>query len=144
MMLRCGLALLLFAAATGARADDAAPSLGARLAGNTVNGVLFAPRGTLPRGGGELERLVFQAFLRPDGTALVREWDTRHDAYAATVAGHWRVEADTLCLDLPQPGVVGATCIEVHVWGPRIAGNGTGRFVMLDGDIAPGNALTAP
>jgi hypothetical protein len=124
-----------------ARAEDAPVALGDRLAGNTVSAVLFMPH-EAPRGGGSLDRIMFQAYLRPDGSTLLRRWDSAHDAYTVPAEGRWRVVESTLCLDAQALGP--EICIEAHAWGPRIAGstNGTGRFAMLDGDIQPGNALT--
>jgi hypothetical protein len=137
-------ALLLTGAAAPARAQAAAPTLGAALAGNTLAAVMFLPQEA--QRGERLDRVVFQAFLRPDGSALIRRWDTARDAYTVPAEGHWRVSARTLCMDFPgladgDPNI----CIDVHVWGPKIAGNtsGPGRFAMLDGDIEPGNSLIA-
>jgi hypothetical protein len=98
-----------------------------------------------PKGGGSLSRIMFQAFLRPGGTALIRRWDPAHDAYTTPAERRWSLSGSTLCLDFPDMGGEPSICIEIHVWGPRIAGNatGTGRFAMLDGDIEPGNSLIA-
>jgi len=139
-------AVLAVAPASVARAAGAAPtpSLGDRLAGNTLSAVAFVPH-EAPRGGGELTRVVFQSFMRADGSALYRRWDPARDAYTAPAETHWNVAGDTLCMDVPGSGGDGRLCMEVHVWGPRIAGNGTGtgRFAMLDGNIEPGNTIVA-
>ena len=147
-MTRSGAAIaaLMLAAGLGggvARGDEAAP-LGERLAGNTLSAVIFLPHNA-PRGGGSLDRLVIQAFLRGDGSALVRRWDAARDAYTMAAEGRWSVAGSTLCLDAQTLGAAPRLCIDVHVWGPRIAGNtaGAGRFAMLDGDIEPGNTLVA-
>jgi len=138
-MLPAALAASLLA--TSAMAQDAAP-LTARLPGNTVSAVLFLP--SEGPNGETLDRVMFQAYLRPDGSALMRRWDGAHDAYTAPANGRWRVTGDILCLafpDLAGPEI----CVETHVWGPRIAGNtaGPGRFALLDGNIEPGNSLVA-
>jgi hypothetical protein len=142
---RAAIAALILAAGLGsaARGDEAAP-LGARLAGNTLSAVIFVPH-EAPRGGGSLDRLVIQAFLRDDGSALIRRWDSARDAYTVPGEGRWSVAGSTLCLDAQSLGAAPRLCVDVHVWGPRIAGNttGAGRFAMLDGDIEPGNALVA-
>ncbi|HVC51579.1 MAG TPA: hypothetical protein VND87_06130 [Stellaceae bacterium] len=112
--------------------------LAARLAGNTLSAVAYVPwRPGLP-GGGELARLMLQAYLRADGWAEVRVWDPAHDSYTVPVERHWTLDADRLCIDLPT----GLLCAAVHVWGPRIAGVGTKPYAMLDGDLQPGNTIS--
>jgi len=138
-MLTAALAALVLAPVARAQDGDA---LSARLPGNTVSAILFLPHEGAA--GEVLDRVMFQAYLRTDGSALMRRWDGAHDAYTAPADGHWRVTGDTLCLafpDMPGPEI----CIETHVWGPRIAGNtaGPGRFALLDGNIEPGNSLVA-
>lgn len=146
-MTRPGAIIAAFILAAGlggaARGDEAVP-LGARLAENTLSAVIFVPH-EAPRGGGSLDRLVIQAFLRGDGSALVRRWDAASDAYTVPAEGRWSVAGSTLCLDAESLGAAPRLCVDVHVWGPRIAGNtaGAGRFAMLDGDIEPGNTLIA-
>ncbi len=142
MMTRTVLALMAaLLLAPVARAQDA-DQLSARLPGNTVSAVMFLPHeGQV---GEALDRVMFQAYLRPDGSALMRRWDSAHDAYTEPANGRWRITGDTLCLafpDLPGPEI----CVETHVWGPRIAGNtaGPGRFALLDGNVEPGNSLAA-
>jgi hypothetical protein len=138
-------ALILGAGLGGiARGDEAAPPLGERLVGNTLSAVIFLPH-EAPRGGGSLDRIMIQAFLRGDGSALVRRWDAAHDAYTAPGEGRWSIAGSTLCLDNRQLAAAPAICVDVHVWGQRIAGStaGPGRFAMLDGDIEPGNTLVA-
>lgn len=137
-------AFFFSAAAPTGQAAESAPSLAQALTGNTLSGVFFIPHDA-PNGGGSLWRIMFQAFLRPDGSALIRRWDPAHDAYATTVQRRWTVSGTTLCLDFPGVGSDSQICVDAHVWGPRIAGNGTGsgRFALLDGDIEPGNSLLA-
>ena len=134
---------LILALAPASRAEGPVPTLADLLTGNTVSAVLFVPH-EAPKGGGSLNRIMFQAFLQPGGTALIRRWDPAHDAYTPTARRRWSVSGANLCLDFPDMGE-SPLCIEIHAWGPRIAGNttGTGRFAMLDGDIAPGNTLVA-
>jgi hypothetical protein len=133
--------LALFAAALGsARAEDQ-PPLHERLAGNTLSAVLFVPRPAA--GSGSLNRVVFQAYLRADGSALVRVWDPARDAYTAPSERKWSATGMTLCLDIPRSDIAGQGCAELHYWGPRIAGTGTGQFFMLDGDIEAGNTIVA-
>jgi hypothetical protein len=128
--------------ATVAAAQESNAPLAGQLGGNTVNAVIFVPRGTTG-GKGALNRLMFQAFLRQNGSALVRVWDTARDSYTAPVERKWHAEGTTFCLDIPMSEIAGEACADVHIWGPRIAGTGTGRFFMLDGDIQSGNALIA-
>ena len=135
------LAACLGLAATAAAQETSVP-LASQLGGNTLNAVIFVPRGTTG-GKGALNRLMFQAFLRQNGSALVRVWDTARDAYTAPVERRWHAEGSIFCLDIPMSEIAGEACADVHVWGPRIAGTGSGRFFMLDGDIQSGNALLA-
>lgn len=116
---------------------EPAPSLLAQLAGNTLSAVTYSPN---PPGShnGELARVMLQAYLRPDGRALVRLWDAGRGGYTAAVERRWSLEGNKLCLDLPNQRF----CAEVHVWGPRIAGAGAQPYAMLDGDLRPGNAIT--
>jgi hypothetical protein len=109
----------------------------AELAGNTLSAVVFVDR---PQGvPSELGRYMFQAYLGIGGGAVVRVWNPARNAYGAAVATGWSLSGNTLCVDLHAgPGRV---CADVHVWGPRIAGIGTRPYVMLDGDLQPGNAI---
>jgi hypothetical protein len=122
-------------------APDTTP-LSQRLPGNTVSAVLFLPQEG--KTGETLDRVVFQAYFRPGGGALMRRWDGARDAYTTPADGRWSISGDTLCLSFPDlagPEI----CVETHTWGPRIAGNtaGPGRFALLDGNIEPGNSIIA-
>lgn len=129
--------LALASIAAGGSAQAEVP-LAARLAGNTLNAIAYVPwRPGLP-GGGELARLMLQAYLRSDGSAEVRVWNPAHASYTVPVERHWTLSGDRLCIDLPT----GLLCAAVHVWGPRIAGVGTKPYAMLDGDLQPGNAIS--
>jgi len=110
------------------------------LAGNTLSAVAWVPHSAATPGGGALSRFMLQAYLRADGSALIRIWDTARNAYTRPVERNWTLSGSRLCLDLPAPGP-GRVCAEVHGWGPRIAGIGTAPYVMLDGDLKPGNTL---
>jgi len=136
-------AALAAVATSPARAQQTAPPQADRLAGNTLSGVIYLPREGVQ--GETLDRVVFQAFLRGDGTALVRRWVPAQNRYTAPAERHWSLTGATLCLDFPASTNVPRLCIETHVWGPRIAGNttGPGPFAMLDGDIEAGNTIVA-
>ena len=145
----CGLFFALLPLAFGNLAQAAepvsapvppAPNLAARLAGNTMSVVAFIPRRPGAPGGGELSRLLVQAYFGSDGRALVRVWDPWHDAYTVPAERKWTLSGATLCLDVPAPGN-GPMCADVHVWGPRIAGVGTQPYAMIDGDLKPGNVI---
>ena len=110
------------------------------LAGNTLSAVTWVPRAAATLGGGALSRFMLQAYLRQDGSALIRVWDPARNAYTRPVERNWTLSGSRLCLDLPAPGP-GRVCAEVHTWGPRIAGVGTAPYAMLDGDLKPGNML---
>jgi len=141
-MIRRACAILLALGIAPALAQETNLPLASRLAGNTLNAVIFVPRPTTG-GQGALNRLMFQAFLRQNGSALVRVWDTAHDSYTVPAERRWHAEGNVFCLDIPRSEIPGEACAEVHIWGPRIAGTGTGRFFMLDGDLQSGNALLA-
>ena len=130
---------ILFSASVTAGAAEAGGEP-AVLAGNTLSAVAWVARSAANSGGGDLIRLMLQAYLRQDGSALVRIWDPTRNAYTQPAERSWTLAGSKLCLDLPVPGP-GRICAEVHSWGPRIAGIGTTPYVMLDGDLKPGNVL---
>jgi hypothetical protein len=53
-------------------------------------------------GGGELARIMLQAYLGADGRALVRAWDPSRDAYTAPAERRWSLSGSTFCLDVPM------------------------------------------
>jgi hypothetical protein len=133
--------MVLIIAGTDVRAANGPPALAELLAGKTLSAVTWVPRpAAAASGGGALSRFMLQAYLRPDGSALIRVWDPVRNAYTRPAERNWSLSGSRLCLDLPNPGP-GRICAEVHSWGPRIAGVGTAPYVMLDGDLKPGNAL---
>lgn len=111
-----------------------------QLAGNTLSAVAFVQRTPGMPGGGELARIMLQAYLGADGRALVRAWDPGRDAYTVPIERRWTLSGSTFCLDLPIKGA-NPVCADIHIWGPRIAGVGAKPYAMLDGDLQPGNAL---
>jgi hypothetical protein len=133
------LSVALVVTSPGAAAGDGSPML-TSLAGNTLSAVTWVPRSAATPGGGALSRFMLQAYLRQDGTAMIRVWDAVRNAYTKPVERYWTLSGSKLCLDLPPPGP-GGICADVHSWGPRIAGFGTAPYVMLDGDLKRGNAL---
>jgi len=140
------LAAALAAAAAGPAAAGPAPSpaLAQSLVGNTLSAVTFVPRPPGAPGGGELSRIMLQAYLRGDGSALVRVWDTLTDSYTPPIDAPWSLTGNTLCLGLPKvphSAFPPSFCADVHVWGPRIAGIGVKPYAMLDGDLQPGNLI---
>ena len=139
-MLALMLCVALVVPGTSARAANGPPMAADLLAGNTLSLVTWVPRPSTVSGGGALSRLMLQAYLRQDGSALIRIWDPARNAYTRPVERSWTLSGSRLCLDLPNPGP-GRICAEVHSWGRRIAGIGTAPYVMLDGDLKPGNAL---
>ncbi len=133
-------ALLSLVAGGAARAaEPAAAPLAASLVGHTLSAVTYVPRRPGMPGGSELSRIVLQAYLDPNGGALVRVWDAARDRYSPAEWRRWSLSGSVLCIDTPY----GRTCADVHVWGPRIAGVGTHPYAMLDGDLQPGNAIAA-
>lgn len=138
-----GMAALLLAAGCGrAAAQNAAPASPGLLAGRTLSAVIFVHRPPSEPGPSELARFMFQAYLRASGGALTRVWDTARDAYTRPSERQWTVSGSRFCLGLPAPAPP-RICADLHLWGPRIAGIGIRPYVMLDGDLQPGNAIAA-
>ena len=113
-------------------------------ADKTLSGVAFLPQ-AVPQadtaGTPSLRTVMFQAYLRPDGSALVRSWDPVANRYTATDTRPWRGEGDTLCLTVPGFALPDALCVSLHVWGPEFAGTGVNHNGMIKGDVRPGSAL---
>ena len=142
------LAALLFALATrDAPAAEPPPVSATQLVGNTLSAIAFVPRnpgmpGANGPNGGELARIMLQAYLAAGGRALVRAWDESRAAYTAPVERRWSLSGSTFCVDVPLAGPQ-PICADIHIWGPRIAGVGAKPYAMLDGDLHPGNTLGA-
>lgn len=134
------LAALCFAAATGTAAAAEPPAVSAnQLVGNTLSAVAFVARS--PDGpGGELARIMLQAYLGADGRALVRAWDPTRDAYTVPTERPWSLTGSNFCVEVPLAGPR-PICADIHIWGPRIGGVGVRPYAMLDGDLQPGNAI---
>jgi hypothetical protein len=116
--------------------------LPSQLAGKTLSAVAYVPHSAGAPGGGELRRIMLQAYLATDGSAVVRQWLPARDSYSAPAQTAWSLTANRLCIDLAAgDGATGPLCAEVHIWGPRIAGIGTQPYAMLDGDLQPGNVI---
>jgi len=131
--------LLATAMADPTSAAEPAVPLASRLAGHTLNVVAWVPSPPGSRNG-SLTRIMLQAYLRPDGRALVREWAPARNSYTPVADRRWSLSGSTLCVDLPG-GSTASLCTDVHVWGPRIAGYNTRPYAMIDGDLAPGNMI---
>lgn len=136
------LLIAMFCGPGAAAAADGGAGLAARLVGNTLSAVTYVPRTPTRSSFSDLSRVMFQAYLKGDGRAVVRVWDIRRNSYTPPSERRWTVTGTRLCLDLPPPAP-GPICAAVHVWGPRIAGLGTRPYAMLDGDLEPGDALLA-
>lgn len=122
------------------RAGAEPAPLSGMLAGRTLSAVIYVRRPAWIHSSSELTRFMFQAYLRADGSALVRVWDEGRDAYTRPAERVWSVSETKLCVGLPHPGP-DRICARVHVWGPRIAGIGIRPYVMLDGDVEPGDTM---
>jgi hypothetical protein len=133
--------------AGSASAAEPLPVTASQLAGKTLSAVAFVgrsagtPSADIP-GGGELTRIMLQAYLGPGGRAVVHAWDPGRDAYTEPVERRWSLSGSTLCVEVPLVGTQ-PICANVHMWGPRIAGIGVKPYTMLDGDLQPGNAIGA-
>jgi hypothetical protein len=138
-------ALSLAFATSSIRAAEPPGVTANQLVGNTLSAVAFVPRppnmpGANGPTGGELLRIMMQAYLGAGGQALVRAWDPSRDAYTAPVERRWSLTGSTFCVDVPLAGPQ-PICADIHIWGPRIAGVGAKPYAMLDGDLQPGNII---
>jgi hypothetical protein len=138
-------ALSLAFATSSTRAAEPPGVTANQLVGNTLSVVAFVPRppnmpGANGPTGGELLRVMVQAYLGPGGRALVRAWDSSRDAYTVPAERHWSLTGSTFCVDVPLVGPE-PICADIHIWGPRIAGVGAKPYAMLDGDLQPGNTI---
>ena len=112
--------------------------------GGTVSAVAYLPNaqpqpGPNGSGASSLLTVMFQAFLRDDGTALVRSWDPQAARYTPTATQFWSIDGSTLCLAVPAFQRTDPLCLEVHVWGPNFAGYAVnGSHGMVQGDVKPG------
>ncbi|MBV9826753.1 MAG: hypothetical protein JO001_13925 [Alphaproteobacteria bacterium] len=113
-----------------------------QLAGNTLSAVAFVPHSPGDPGGGELQRIMLQAYLAPNGGAVVRRWMPERNSYSVPVRAHWSLEDSKLCIDSVTAAGTAPLCATVHVWWPRIAGIGTQPYAMLDGDLQRGDIIT--
>jgi len=135
------LAVLVLGLTAGTAHATESPAVTAtQLVGKTLSAVAFIQRSPGMPGAGELARIMMQAYLGPDGRALVRSWDVQHDAYTVPAERRWSLNGSTFCVDVPLAGSR-PVCADIHVWGPRIAGVGTRPYAMLDGDLQPGNII---
>ena len=135
----------LAAPALMAASDNSGPpgtshGLADRLGGDTLSAVVYAARPAAQGGDTRLRRYALQAYLRPGGSALVRVWNPARGAYAPAVERSWTLSGDRFCLDAPSPGP-GRICADIHIWGQRVAGVGTAPYVMVDGELRPGDAI---
>jgi hypothetical protein len=138
------LAAFLGAAAPAAAANVDTLDAAKDLADKTLSGVAYIPQPT-PQPGTDgtpsLKTVMFQAYLRPDGSALVRAWDPAADRYTPTEARPWRGEGTTLCLTVPAFALPDALCVSLHAWGPEFGGTGINHNAMIKGDVRAGSAL---
>ena len=131
--------LTALSALTLGGSSGAAELASQQFAGKTLSAVVYAANSPGPVGGRSLKRVMLQVYLKPDGTAVFRQWDAARDAYTRPAAASWSVSGERLCLRLPDRGF----CVDVHIWGPRIAGVGIEPYAMLDGDLQRGDAIGA-
>jgi hypothetical protein len=117
------------------------------LVDKTLSGVAFLPQ-AIPatpdrpaEGAASLKTVMFQAYLRPDGSALVRAWDPIANRYTPTDTRPWRGDGATLCLTVPAFALPEALCIALHAWGPAFAGTGINYNAMVKGDVRAGSTL---
>ena len=108
------------------------------LVDKTLSGVAFIPQAN---NASSLKTVMFQAYLRPDGSALVRAWDSVANRYTPTDTRPWRGTGDQLCLTVPAFGLPEALCIQLHAWGVAFAGTGINVNAMVKGDVRTGAVM---
>lgn len=108
------------------------------LADKTLSGVAFLPQVDKTS---SLKTVMFQAYLRRDGSALVRAWDPAANRYSPTDTRPWRGDRDTLCLTVPAFALPEPLCVSLHSWGVAFAGTGINYQAMVKGDVRQGSAL---
>src|SRR5579862_7944750 len=99
-----GVAAMAIAAA---RAQEAPPP---QLANSTLSAVVYMSSAPGPVSDRSLRRVVLQAYLAPDGQALLRRWIGAQDSYSVPAPGRWSLDGDRLCLDASTL----AFCARVH------------------------------
>ena len=119
-------------------ATEPRAALKGELIGHTLSAVAYVARAAGSGAGGNLQRIMLQAYLAADGSALVREWDPARNSYTRPARTSWSLSNTRLCIELPSRQL----CADIHTWAPRIAGIGGQPYAMLDGDLQPGNAMT--
>ncbi len=131
-------------AAAGSGPNAMAPDAAKDFIDKTLSGVAFIPLATPQAnigGNSGLKTVMFQAYLRPDGTALVHAWDPATNRYTPTDTRPWRADGGTLCLTVPAFALPDALCIALHTWGPAFGGSGVNFNAMVKGDVRQGAAL---
>ena len=113
-----------------------------QLAGSTLSAVAYVPHPPGAPGGGELQRIMLQAYLAPDGATVVRRWLPEQDRYSAPIRTRWSLLDNRLCIDGVTVSGSAPLCATVHIWWPRIAGIGTQPYAMLDGDLQRGDIIS--
>lgn len=158
MLRSLGVLVLLALTAPVGSARAQPPVEAGQLAGDTLSAVAYVRRvvgsaqspraetsGAVDAGGGELQRIMLQAYLAADGGAQVRQWLPERNRYSAPATSHWSLEQNRLCIDMPAvPGTSArgrSLCAVVHIWWPRIAGISAEPYAMLDGDLQRGNTI---
>src|SRR5439155_10988494 len=81
--------IVLVIVGTDAKAADGPQILANLLVGKTLSAVTWVPRPAVASGGGALSRFMLQAYLRQDGSALIRVWDPARNAYTRPVERNW-------------------------------------------------------
>lgn len=121
------------------RLPDPPPLTREAFAGHTLSAVTFGPGSK----GSSVGAVMWQAFLQPDGAALLRHWDTGRNSYAPAVRTTWELRGERFCLGQPPAGATGAACVDLHGWGTTLHGIGADGRSMVKGDLKPGNLVTA-
>jgi len=114
-----------------------------QLAGSTLSAVAFVPPEPGHPWAGQLQRMMLQAYLAPDGSTVVRRWLPDRNSYSVPERTNWSLSDNKLCIGVPTQSGKGdrSLCALVHVWWPKIAGVGTKPYAMLDGDLQRGNVI---
>ena len=102
-------------------------------AGHTLSAVTFG-RG---QGGASVEAVMWQAYLRADGQAVIRRWDTARNAYSPPQRSTWELKGERFCLGLSPTGAAGQECADLHGWGTTLAGIAADGRAMVKGAPEP-------
>lgn len=120
---------------------DTPVDVGATLKGSTISALAYRSF-ALPKavqGGAESSaRVIFQAWLREDGTARVRVLDEGRNAWRPVANETWSVQGDTFCLSAGSLGMA-RLCLDTLIYGQVFSAASPKADVMVKGNWRKGN-----